>query len=146
MNRMDISMKTGESTLDHNRRYIPGGISSVNRTIDPAITFTKAQGAYLWDSAGKRYIDYHAGFAPYFLGHNFAPINEAAAAALTSGDSLFGAGPSIAEGRLAELICENVPAAEKVTFLNTGSEATSLAIRIGRAVTRRQHIIAMQGG
>ncbi len=135
-----------ETVLEHNRRYIPGGISSVNRSIDPAITFVKGEGAYLWDSNGKRYIDYHAGFAPYFLGHNFAAVNQAAAAALTGGDSLFGAGPSIAEGQLAELICQNVPAAEKVTFLNTGSEATSLAIRIGRAVTGRSHIIVMQGG
>ncbi|MES2473183.1 MAG: aminotransferase class III-fold pyridoxal phosphate-dependent enzyme [Pseudomonadota bacterium] len=135
-----------ESVLEHNRRFIPGGISSVNRAIDPAITFTKGEGAYLWDATGKRYIDFHAGFAPYFLGHNFAPINEAAAKALTSGDSLFGAGPSKAEGQLAELICRNVPAVEKVTFLNTGSEATSLSIRIGRAVTQRSHIIVMQGG
>src|SRR5471032_1085320 len=137
---------SSETVLQHNRRYIPGGISSVNRSIDPVITFVKGEGAYLWDSEGKRYIDYHAGFAPYFLGHNFAPVNAAAAAALTDGDSLFGAGPSIAEGRLAELICENVPAVEKITLLNTGSEATSLAIRIGRAVTGRSHIIVMQGG
>ena len=137
---------SSETVLQNNRRYIPGGISSVNRSIDPAITFVKGEGAYLWDSEAKRYIDYHAGFAPYFLGHNFAPINQAAAAALGDGDSLFGAGPSIAEGRLAQLICENVPAAEKITLLNTGSEATSLAIRIGRAVTRRSHIIVMQGG
>src|SRR3954463_3134257 len=137
---------SSETVLQHNRRYIPGGISSVNRNIDPAITFVKGEGAYLWDEGGKRYVDYHAGFAPYFLGHNFRPVNDAAAAALSSGDSLFGAGPSIAEGRLAQLICENVPEAEKVTFLNTGSEATSLAIRIGRAVTNRQHIIVMQGG
>lgn len=137
---------SAQSVLEHNRRYIPGGISSVNRSIDPAITFVKGDGAYLWDSEGKRYIDYHAGFAPYFLGHNFKPINDAAAAALASGDSLFGAGPSIAEGRLAELICEHVPAAEKITFLNTGSEATSLSIRIARAVTGRSHVIVMQGG
>ena len=137
---------SAQSVLEHNRRYIPGGISSVNRAIDPAITFVKGEGAYLWDSEGKRYIDYHAGFAPYFLGHNFKPINDAAAEALASGDSLFGAGPSIAEGRLAELICEHVPAAEKITFLNTGSEATSLAIRIARAVTGCSHVIVMQGG
>lgn len=137
---------SSETVLQNNRRYIPGGISSVNRSIDPAITFVRGEGAYLWDSEGKRYIDYHAGFAPYFLGHNSAPINQAAAAALADGDSLFGAGPSIAEGRLGQLICENVPAAEKVTLLNTGSEATSLAIRIARAVTRRSHIIVMQGG
>src|ERR1700748_546399 len=126
---------SSETVLQNNRRYIPGGISSVNRAIDPAITFVRGEGAYLWDSEGKRYIDYHAGFAPYFMGHNFRPVNEAAAAALSSGDSRFEAGPSIAEGRLAELICEHVPAAEKVSFLNTGSEADSLAIRIARAVT-----------
>src|SRR5471030_1047688 len=137
---------SSETVLQHNRRYIPGGISSVNRSIDPVISFVKGEGAYLLDSEGKRYIDYHAGFAPYFLGHNFAPVNAAAAAALTGGDSLLGAGPSIAEGRLAELICENIPAVEKITLLNTGSEATSLAIRIGRAVTGRSHIIVMQGG
>ena len=137
---------SSETVLQHNRRYIPGGISSVNRAIDPAITFVKGEGAYLWDSEGKRYVDYHAGFAPYFLGHNFRPVNEAAAAALASGDSLFGAGPSIAEGQLAQLICEHVPAAEKVTLLNTGSEADSFAIRIARAVTGRSHIIVMQGG
>src|SRR4051794_6989245 len=60
-----------DHVLQHNRRFIPGGISSVNRAIDPAITFVKGEGAHLWDAAGKRYIDYHAGFAPYFLGHNF---------------------------------------------------------------------------
>src|ERR1700750_1078322 len=137
---------SAQNVLEHNRRYIPGGISSVNRSIDPAITFVKGEGAYLWDSEGKRYVDYHAGFAPYFLGHNFKPVNDAAAAALASGDSLFGAGPSIAEGKLAELVCERVAAAEKITFLNTGSEATSLAIRIARAVTGKGHVIVMQGG
>jgi glutamate-1-semialdehyde 2,1-aminomutase len=137
---------TSESILEHNRRFIPGGISSVNRAIDPAISFVKGEGAHLWDATGKRYIDYHAGFAPYFLGHNFKPVNDAAAMALTGGDSLFGAGPSMLEGRLAELICTHVPTVDKVVLLNTGSEADSLAIRIARAVTRKQHIIVMQGG
>lgn len=132
--------------LEHNRRFIPGGISSVNRAIDPAIAFVKGEGAYLWDAGGKRYIDYHAGFAPYFLGHNFAPVNAAAAAILTTGDSLFGAGPSLLEGRLAELIVTHVPAVEKLTLLNTGSEADALAVRIARAVTGNKHVIVMQGG
>ena len=136
-----------ESVLEHNRRYIPGGISSVNRAIDPPLAFVRGQGAYIWDTDGKRYIDYHAGFAPYFLGHNFAPINDAAASQLSQGgESLFGAGPSRLEGELAELICTHVPAVEKCTLLNTGSEATSLAIRIARAVTGSSHIIVMQGG
>jgi glutamate-1-semialdehyde 2,1-aminomutase len=65
---------------------------------------------------------------------------------LTNGESLFGAGPSLLEGRLAELVCQNIRGIEKVTLLNTGSEATSLAIRLSRAVTGRQHFIVMQGG
>src|SRR5258708_16483169 len=105
---------SSETVLQHNRRYIPGGISSVNRSIDPAITFVKGEGAYLWDSEGKRYIDYHAGFAPYFLGHNFRPVNEAAAAALTSGDSLFGAAPSLPHGRPSDLISEHSPPPQQI--------------------------------
>src|ERR1700722_19230686 len=99
---------SSETVLQNNRRYIPGGISSVNRSIDPAITFVKGEGAYLWDSEGKRYIDYHAGFAPYFLGHNFAPINQAAAAALGDGDSLFGAGASVSQGPPGPPDCGNM--------------------------------------
>src|ERR1700729_3585109 len=92
------------SLLERNRAFIPGGISSTNRVIDPPVAFVKGDGAYLWDIDGKRYIDYHAAFAPHFLGHNFAPVNDAVIEALRAGASLFGAGPSELEGRLAELI------------------------------------------
>lgn len=134
------------SLIARNSAYIPGGVSSTNRVIDPAIAFKEARGAYLWDLDGKRYIDYHAAFAPYFLGHNFKPINDAVIKVLTGGESLFGAGPAVMEGHLAELVCDNIQAAQKVSLLNTGSEATSLAIRLSRAVTQRSHIIVVQGG
>jgi glutamate-1-semialdehyde 2,1-aminomutase len=137
---------TAADPLERNRKYIPGGVSSINRIIDPPIAFTNGRGAYLWDASGKRYIDYHAAFAPCFLGHNFQPVNQAVIDVLTNGESLFGAGPSILEGRLAELVCQSIRGVEKVTLLNTGSEATSLAIRLSRAVTGRQHFIVMQGG
>lgn len=134
------------SLLARNGAYIPGGVSSTNRIIDPPISFSKGQGAYLWDIDGKRYVDYHAAFAPHFLGHNFAPINDAVIDVLQSGASLFGAGPSQLEGRLAELLCKHVAAVDKVCLQNTGSEATSLAIRLSRAITGRQHVIVVQGG
>ena len=130
----------------HNSRYIPGGISSANRIIEPPLAFVRGAGAYIWDLAGKRYFDYHAAFGPYLLGHNFEPVNRAAMDALATGESLFGAGLSILEGRLAELLCRAVPAVEKVVFLNTGSEATSFAVKLSRAITGRQHFIVMQGG
>jgi glutamate-1-semialdehyde 2,1-aminomutase len=132
--------------LERNRAYIPGGISSANRFIDPPIAFVKGHGAHLWDIDGRRYIDYHAAFGPHLLGHNFEPVNRAASEILAGGESLFGAGPSALEGRLAELICKTVPGVEKLVLLNTGSEATSLAVRLARAVTGRSHVIVMQGG
>ncbi|MGH8232177.1 MAG: aspartate aminotransferase family protein [Steroidobacteraceae bacterium] len=134
------------SLLEFNSSYIPGGISSINRIIDPPIAFVKGQGAYLWDIDGKRYVDYHAAFAPHFLGHNFAPVNEAVIEVLRSGESLYGAGPAVLEGRLAQLLCKNIPAVDKVCLMNTGSEATSLAIRLSRAITGRHHVIVVQGG
>jgi glutamate-1-semialdehyde 2,1-aminomutase len=133
------------SLLVRNSAYIPGGVTSGHRIIDPPIAFVKAHGAYLWDIDGKRYVDYHAAYGPHFLGHNFAPINDAVIDVLRSGESLYGAGPALLEGRLAELVCTNVAAVDKVCLLNTGSEATSLAIRLSRAVTGRQHIIVVQG-
>jgi glutamate-1-semialdehyde 2,1-aminomutase len=135
-----------ETLLARNNAHIPGGISSANRTIDPPVAFARGEGAHLWDIDGKRYVDYHAGFGPYLLGHNFKPVNQAVVDVLASADSLFGAGPSALEGRLAELVCRHISAVEKLTLLNTGSEATSLAIRLSRAVTGRLHFIVMQGG
>ncbi len=141
-----ISNGTLASLIARNSAYIPGGVSSTNRVIDPPIAFVKGQGAYLWDIDDKRYIDYHAAFAPYFLGHNFPPVNDAVIAILGSGESLYGAGPTELEGRLAQLVCENIAFIDKVSLQNTGSEATSLAIRLSRAVTGRPHFIVVQGG
>jgi glutamate-1-semialdehyde 2,1-aminomutase len=73
-------------------------------------------------------------------------VNRAAVDALAAGESLFGAGLSVLEGRLAALLCKTIPAVDKAVLLNTGSEATSFAIRLSRALTGRQHFIVMQGG
>jgi glutamate-1-semialdehyde 2,1-aminomutase len=142
---MGTTAGTSASWMARNSAYIPGGVSSSNRIIDPPLMFAKADGAYLWDVDGKRYTDYHAAFAPYLLGHNFRPVNEAVIDVLRRGDSLYGAGATVLEGDLAELICKNVPAVEKLCVLNTGSEATSLAVRMSRAITGRQHVIVVQG-
>ncbi|MSO21802.1 MAG: aminotransferase class III-fold pyridoxal phosphate-dependent enzyme [Acidobacteria bacterium] len=132
--------------LEKNRRFIPGGVVSVNRASQPEIVFVKGEGASLWDADGNRYIDYHAAFAPHFLGHNDPYVTEAVVRTLREGASLYGSGTTEMEGRLAELICQNVPSAESVQLLNTGSEATYQALRLARAVTGRDHVIVMQGG
>ena len=132
--------------FEHNRKYIPGGVISVNRATQPEIAFVKGCGAYLWDADGNRYTDYHAAFAPCFLGHNDSYVNEAVTRVMRDGLSLFGSGTTLLEGKLAELICHHIPWVESVQFLNTGSEATSLAVRLSRAVTGRDHVIVVQGG
>lgn len=132
--------------LAHNRKYMPGGLTSVNRAVQPEIVFTRAEGAYMWDAEGNRYTDYHAAFAPHLLGHNHPAVSEAVERVLRDRASLYGSGTTTLEGRLAELICQAVPYVDSVQLLNSGSEATYQAIRVARAATGRDHIVVMQGG
>ncbi len=132
--------------LRRNQRFIPGGVVSVNRAVQPEIVFVRARGQYLWDADGNRYIDYHAAFSPHLLGHNNPHVTAAVERTIHSEASLYGAGTTVLEGRLAELMVAHIPFLESVQFLNTGSEATSQAIRLARAATGRDHIIVIQGG
>jgi glutamate-1-semialdehyde 2,1-aminomutase len=132
--------------FEHNLRYIPGGVMSLNRKVEPSISFTHAAGSYMWDAEGNRYIDLHAAFGPYLLGHNHPAINNAVMETIRRDMSLYGSGTTEQEGELAELICSNIPWVESVQILNTGSEATAQAIRLARAFTGRDHVILMQGG
>src|SRR5437868_6499810 len=75
-----------------NRRYIPGGCVSLNRKVEPEIAFVRGRGAYLWDADGNRYLDYHAGFAPYLLGHNDPDVEAAVRKAMDAEWTLSGSG------------------------------------------------------
>lgn len=132
--------------LKSNEQWIPGGVVSLNRKSDPNICFTKGQGSRVWDLEGNEYIDYQAGFAAAFLGHNDPDVNGAVLKSLGEDTILMGAGPTDLEGKLAEIFCQCVPTVERIQLTTTGSEATYHAIRIARAVTRRDHVIIMQGG
>jgi glutamate-1-semialdehyde 2,1-aminomutase len=126
--------------------YIAGGVVSLNRKVDPAITFVRALGSKLTDIDGAEYIDYHAAFAPHLLGHNDPGVNEAVIQAMGRHESLMGTGTTPWEVALAKLLCESVDSLERVQIANTGSEATAHAIRLARAYTRRDDIILMLGG
>ena len=140
------SLLASQAVFAHNRQFIPGGMFSLNRETDPIVVFERADGAYLWDADGNRYIDYHAAFGPYLLGHNAKEVNKAVKQSIDDGASLFGANTTRLEGRLAELICKSIPFVDSVQIVNSGSEATYQAIRLARAFTGRDHIIVMQGG
>jgi glutamate-1-semialdehyde 2,1-aminomutase len=135
-----------EELLNRNLQRIPGGVVSLNRKADPNIAFLKGKGSRIWDIEGNEYIDYQAGFASAFLGHNDPEVNEAVRKSLNEDSLLIGAGPTPHEGMLAELFCQCVPSVESMQITCTGSEATYHAVRISRAVTARDHIIIIQGG
>ena len=139
-------MTTASRIWEKHKEVIPGGVVSLNRVIDPMRVFVRAAGAYIWDHEGNQYIDYHAAFAPYLLGHGDPDVDQAVIKAVQSEASLIGAGTTPWEGELARLIVECVPTIDQVQITNTGSEATYFAVRLARAVTGRDQIIIMQGG
>jgi len=138
------SLSQSQAIFEQAQRYIPGGVSSANRLVEPNLVFTRAQGAYIYDADGKRYIDYHAGFGPPVLGHCHPEVNQRVSEAMARVD-LVGIGTTELEIQLAQKIAEHVPSAERVLFCNSGSEATFAAIRLARAVTGRRKLIKFQG-
>jgi len=98
--------------LAHNKAYIPGGVSSTNRVIDPVISFVRGEGAHIWDVHGKRYIDYVGSWGPMIVGHNHPVVREAVERAIRHGLS-FGT-PCAAEvivcKRMAKLLDVPQPA------------------------------------
>ncbi len=125
---------------------IAGGVMSLNRLIDPMRVFVRASGAYMWDETGRRYIDYHAAFAPYLLGHGDEDVNQAVIDSIRRDESLMGAGTTPWEHEIADLLVESVPYLEQVQLTNSGTEAVAFAIRLARASTERNGVVFMQGG
>jgi glutamate-1-semialdehyde 2,1-aminomutase len=139
-------MKNIESSklIEEAKKYTPGGVHTSIRNVDPQLVFTKAEGAYIYDADGNKYIDYQAAFGPFILGHNHPYVNNKVMKALSRTD-LFGVGTTDLEIDLAKKINKHVPSAEHVLFCNSGSEATYHAIRLSRAITNRTKLIKFQG-
>jgi len=133
-------------TTQHNINPIAGGVMSLNRVIDPMRTFTRAKGAYIFDDQDKRYIDYHAAFSPYLLGHGDENVDDAVRNAIDRGASLIGAGITPWESEVSELIVDCVPGLEQIQLTNTGTEAVMYALRLARAATGRDDVLIVQGG
>ena len=116
-------------------RYFPGGVNSpvrAFRAVGGAPPFIeRAEGAYLYDADGNRYIDYFGSWGPMIMGHAFPPAVEAIERAARKSAS-FGASTA-AEADLAERVTACYPAIEKMRFVSSGTEATMSAIRLARA-------------
>ncbi len=128
-------------------RYLPGGVDSPVRAFravggDPPF-LERAEGAYLWDADGNRYLDYFGSWGPMILGHAHPLVVEAIQRAAARSSS-FGASTA-AEGDLAELVVSAMPSIEKLRFVSSGTEATMSAIRVARAFTNRKYIVKFEG-
>lgn len=126
---------------------IPGGVNSPVRAFRAVggepIFIERADGAYLWDSNGKRYIDYVLSWGPMILGHNDQDILNAVVEKAKQGLS-FGA-PTEIETVLAQRIVDIIPSIDKIRFVSSGTEATMSAIRLARGFTGRDKIVKFEG-
>ncbi len=138
------SRSASQRAFERAQKVIPGGVNTSLRQTDPPIVWESAEGAYITDLDGRRYVDYHAAFGPIILGHADPAVAEAVTRQQSRLD-LIGVGTTEVEIAAAEKIVKHVPSAEQVLFCNSGSEATYHAVRLARAVTGRQKIIKFQG-
>jgi glutamate-1-semialdehyde 2,1-aminomutase len=132
---------------DRAERFFPGGVNSpvrAFRAVGGRPPFVeRAEGAWIIDADGNRYIDYFGSWGPMILGHAFPPVVEAVERAVRNSPS-FGASTAV-EADLAERITSFYPALEKLRFVSSGTEATMSAIRLARAATGRKIIIKFEG-
>jgi glutamate-1-semialdehyde 2,1-aminomutase len=129
------------------QQVLVGGVNSAVRAFR-AVGGTprfiaRAQGPYMWDVEGKRYIDYLQSWGPMIVGHGHASVLQAVHAAVDEGLS-YGA-PNVYETVLAEKICALFPAIERVRFTSSGTEAAMSALRLARGYTKRDKIIKFEG-
>ncbi len=126
---------------------MPGGVNSPVRAFKSVggepFFVQRADGAYLFDVDGNRYIDYVGSWGPMIVGHNHPAVLEAVIATARDGLS-FGA-PNPLEVTMADTIARLVPSCEMVRMVNSGTEATLSAIRLARGATGRARIVKFEG-
>jgi glutamate-1-semialdehyde 2,1-aminomutase len=138
---------TNQAEFERAQKVLVGGVNSAVRAFR-AVGGTprfiaRAQGAYMWDVEGKRYIDYLGSWGPMIVGHSHPDVVSRVSAAALDGLS-YGA-PNVHETLLAERLASLFPQAEKVRFTSSGTEAAMSALRLARGVTQRDKIIKFEG-
>ncbi len=136
-----------QTLFERAKKVIPGGVNSPVRSFSSVggvpYFVRNAEGPYVWDEEGHRYIDYVQSYGPMILGHSHPAVIEAINKAASCGTS-YGA-PTEKEIILAETIIERVKGIESIRFVNSGTEATMTALRLARGVTNRSKIIKFSG-
>jgi len=144
---MSSNESTNEQLFARAQQVIPGGVNSpvrAFRAVGGTPRFMRrAQGAYMWDAEGTRYIDYIGSWGPMILGHGHPAVLSAVQQAAAEGFS-FGA-PTEREIQLAEAIIALVPGLEQLRLVSSGTEAGMSAIRLARGATGRSLIVKFEG-
>lgn len=129
------------------REIFPGGVSSPVRAFKSVggepFFVERGAGAMIIDEDGNEYIDYVLSWGPLVLGHAPAVVMDALQETMVRGTS-FGI-PTELETRLAELVRARMPHVEMMRFVSSGTEATMSALRLARAVTRRDVVLKFDG-
>jgi glutamate-1-semialdehyde 2,1-aminomutase len=131
---------------EENQQYLVGGVSSsfrVNPFTGKPMYLSRADGAHIYDLEGNKYIDFFMGHGASPLGHNRPEIRRAIEEALELG--FFAEFDNPLTGALAAKIHQHIPCAEKVRYVNSGSEGTLLALRLARGYTGREKIVRIDG-
>jgi len=140
-------VSTNEELFKRAQQVIPGGVNSpvrAFRAVGGTPRFiARAQGAYMWDAEGKKYIDYIGSWGPMILGHGHPAVLDAVQRAAMDGLS-FGA-PTEREVELAEAILAQVPSMEQLRLVSSGTEAGMSALRLARGATGRSKIVKFEG-
>ncbi|HBQ42421.1 MAG TPA: glutamate-1-semialdehyde-2,1-aminomutase [Halieaceae bacterium] len=140
-------MTTSQQLFERALQHIPGGVNSPVRAFKAVggtpVFVDSADGAYLYDCEGKRYIDYVLSWGPMLMGHNHPHVREAVIRQAAKGLS-FGT-PTELEIQLADRICDIMPGMDLVRMVNSGTEATMSAIRLARGFTGRDTIVKFEG-
>ena len=142
-----LNLATSTTLFDRAKTLIPGGVNSPVRAFRSVggspVFMHSAQGAWLTDVDGNRYVDFINSWGPMILGHAPQLVLDAVAEALPASLS-FGA-PTRREVEMAELIREMVPSIEKVRLVNSGTEACMSAVRAARGYSGRAKLIKFEG-
>jgi len=129
------------------KKVIPGGVNSPVRAFlavgGAPVFISHAQGAYLFDTDGNKFIDFVGSWGPMIVGHSHPEVIDRIRDIIGQGLS-FGA-PTELETALAEKVCNLMPNIEKVRMVNSGTEAAMSAVRLARGYTGRDKIVKFEG-
>lgn len=141
---MISNFKTSNILRKKAAKLIPGGAHTYSKGDDqfPLLSphsIVRGKGARIWDVDGNEFVDWGMGLTSVLIGHAYEPINDVIKKELDNGVNFIR--PSFIEAEVAELVSEQIPAAEMVKFAKNGSNATTSAVKLARAYTGKEIVL-----